>query len=49
MDGSQNAEMIVNDEGRHTKQARIGDFAYADDTAIVGVADEIVHAEPIFG
>jgi hypothetical protein len=30
-----------NDEGRHTKHARVGDFAYADDTAIIGVAEEI--------
>ena len=37
-----------NDEGRNTKHARVGDFAYAGDTAIVGVAAEVKQAEPIF-
>ena len=37
-----------NEEGRNIKMSRIGDFAYADDTAIIGDAEEIRHAEPLF-
>ena len=36
------------DEGRHTRHCVIGDFAYADDTGIVGEADEAVGAEKLF-
>ena len=37
-----------NEEGRNIKTARIEDFAYADDTAIAGTAEEVKHAEPVF-
>ena len=37
-----------NEEGRNITMTRIGDFAYADDTAIIGDAEEIRHAEPLF-
>lgn len=37
-----------NEEGRHIKRTCVGDFAYADDTALVGHAEEAVHAETIF-
>ena len=36
------------DEGRHTRQRVIGDFAYADDTGIIGTAEEIPQAEALF-
>ena len=35
------------DEGRHTRRCIIGDFVYADDTGIVGEAEEAVGAEKI--
>ncbi|CAJ1396225.1 unnamed protein product [Effrenium voratum] len=36
------------EEGRNTRQMLIGDFAYADDTGILGDADEVVTAEELF-
>ena len=36
------------DEGRRTRQRVIGDFAYADDTEIIGTAEEIPQAEALF-
>lgn len=36
------------EEGRNVKSRVIGDFAYADDTGIVGEAEEAVQAEEIF-
>ena len=36
------------EEGRNIKKTRIEDFAYADDTALIGVADEARQAEGIF-
>lgn len=36
------------EEGRNTKQRLIGDFAYADDSGIVGEATEVVEAEKLF-
>ena len=36
------------EEGRNTRQMLIGDFAYADDTGILGDADEVVTAEGLF-
>ena len=36
------------DEGRNTIVRTIGDFAYADDTGIAGVAEETFQAENIF-
>lgn len=35
------------DEGRHTKQITVGDMAYADDTAIMGIEREVLQTEPI--
>ena len=36
------------EEGRNTKQRLIGDFAYADDSGIIGEATEVVLAEKLF-
>lgn len=36
------------EEGRNTKQRLIGDFAYADDSGIVGEATEVVETEKLF-